>query len=110
LGYAPGFALDLILELPTYPPQGTAYADSMPFWSELVLFSLEIASREQFLPIIQKDRALWKAVIDGPDQERLNIFSRSLPPSCRGLFPLLTTSPSPAPNAIHFHLGPQLRE
>jgi len=43
-------------------------------------------------------------VIEGPDQERLNIFSRSLPPSCRALFPLPTTSPSSALNATPFHL------
>ncbi|MCK9566441.1 MAG: hypothetical protein M0Q43_10380 [Methanothrix sp.] len=45
-----GFALDLLLELPTHPPQGTAYADSMHFWSQLALFSLELVSREQFVP------------------------------------------------------------
>ncbi len=82
LGLEIRFALDLLLELPTTPPQGIAYADSLLFWSQLALFSLELVAREQFLPAIQKSRALWKAVIDELDQERLNIFSRSLPPSC----------------------------
>ena len=85
----PDLALDLLLELPTNPPQGIAYADSLLFWSQLALFSLELVAREQFLPAIQKSRALWKAVIDELDQERLNIFIRSLPPSCLGLSPLL---------------------
>lgn len=88
LGLAPGSAFDLLLDMPTHPPQGTAYADSMLFWSELALLSLELVSREQFVPAIRKSRALWKAVIDEPDQERLNIFIRSLPPSCCGLSPL----------------------
>ena len=88
LGLAPGSAFDLLLDMPTHPPQGIAYADSMLFWSDLVLFSLELVSREQFMPAIRKSRALWKAVIDETDQERLNIFIRSLPPSCRGLSPL----------------------
>lgn len=88
LGLAPGSALDLLMELPTHPPQGTAYADSILFWSQLALLSLELVSREQFVPAIRKSRALWKAVIDEPDQERLNIFIRSLPPSCLGLSPL----------------------
>ena len=90
LGLAPGSALDLLLDMPTHPPQGTAYADSMLFWSQLALFSLELVSREQFVPAIRKSRALWKAVIDEPDQERLNIFIRSLPPSC--LWPVAPAS------------------
>jgi SNF2 family DNA or RNA helicase len=93
LGLAPDLAIDLLLDLPTNPSQGIAYADSLLFWSQLALFSLELISREQFLPAVQKDRALWKAVIDEPDQERLNIFIRSLPPSCCGLLPG-TTSPT----------------
>jgi SNF2 family DNA or RNA helicase len=88
LALEPGPALDLLLELPTHPPFGTAYAASLLFWSQLALFSLELVSREQFVPAVRKSRALWNVVIDEPDQERLNIFSRSLPPSCRGLSPL----------------------
>lgn len=85
LGLQAGFAIDLLLQLPTHPPPGTAYADSLLFWSQLALFSLELVSREQFVPAVQKDRAFWQAVIDEPDQERLNIFIRSLPPCCLGL-------------------------
>ena len=85
LGLDPYSVLDLLLGMPTHPPQGTAYADSMLFWSELALFSLELVSREQFVPAVRKGRALWKAVIDEPDKERLNTFIRSLPPSCLGL-------------------------
>jgi SNF2 family DNA or RNA helicase len=94
LGLEPGSALDLLLDMPTHPPPGTAYADSMLFWSELALFSLELVSREQFVPAVRKGRALWKAVIDEPDVERLNIFIRSLPPSCLGLQPGPMATPS----------------
>lgn len=85
LGFATGPAIDLMLELPVHPPAGIAYADSMLFWSQLALFSLELVSREQFVPAVEKNRAVWKAVIDEPDQERLNLFIRSLPASCLGL-------------------------
>jgi len=94
LGLAPGSAFDLLLDMPTHPPSGTAYADSLLFWSQLALLSLELVSREQFVPAIRKSRALWKAVIDEPDQERLNIFIRSLPPSCLGLQPGPMATPS----------------
>lgn len=94
LGLEPGSAFDFLLDMPTHPPQGTAYADSMLFWSQLALFSLELVSRELFVPAIRKGRALWKAVIDEPDQERLNIFIRSLPPSCLGLLPGPMATPS----------------
>ena len=104
LALEPGAALDLLLELPTHPPSGTAYAASLLFWSQLALFSLELVSREQFVPAVRKSRALWNAVIDEPDQERLNIFSRSLPPSCRGLSPLPLPSPEQAPMATPFRL------
>ncbi|MCK9441895.1 MAG: hypothetical protein M0Q13_10805, partial [Methanothrix sp.] len=82
LGVESSSALDLLLELPFHPPQGIAYADSMLFWSQLALFSQELVSRDQFVLTVQKSRAFWKAVIDEPDQGGLNIFSRSLPPSC----------------------------
>lgn len=94
LGMELRFALDLLLDMPVHPPQGTAYADSMLFWSELALFSLEIVSREQFVPAVRKGRALWKAVIDEPDQERLNIFIRSMPLSCLGLQSDMMVAPS----------------
>ncbi len=104
LALEPGPALDLLLELPTHPPSGTTYAASLLFWSQLALFSLELVSREQFVPAVRKNRALWNAVIDEPDQERLNIFSRSLPPSCRGLSSLPLPSSEQAPMATPFRL------
>jgi hypothetical protein len=94
----------------------------MLFWSELAFFSLELVSRDQFVAAIQGCTALWKAVIEEPDQERLNIFIRSLPPSCLGpkflQSPQSLQSPQPLPPqqpeqakvATPSRLGPQLRE
>jgi SNF2 family DNA or RNA helicase len=85
LGFPPGQAIDLMLDMPIHPPAGIAYADSLLFWSQLALFSLELVSREQFVPVVEKNRAVWNAVIDDPDGERLNRFIRSMPASCLGL-------------------------
>ncbi|MCK9442485.1 MAG: hypothetical protein M0Q13_13835, partial [Methanothrix sp.] len=59
---------------------------------------------------VQKSRAFWKAVIDEPDQGGLNIFSRSLPPSCRGLSPLPSLPLEKAAMSTPFLHGPQFRE
>ena len=100
LGLEASSALDLLMHMPTHPPQGTAYADSMLFWSELAFLSLELVSREQFVPAIQGCKALWKAVIEEPDQERLNIFIRSLPPSCLGLQSLQSPQSPQSPQSF----------
>jgi SNF2 family DNA or RNA helicase len=93
LGQKIRFALDFLLELPIHPPQGIAYADSLLFWSQLALFSLELISREQFVPALEKNRAFWRAVIDEPDRERLDIFIRSFPLSCLSLSTLGQATP-----------------
>ena len=95
LAFPPCSALDLLLDMPVHPLQGTAYADSMRFWSQLALFSLELVSREQFVPTIRAGMALWKAVIDEADLKRLGIFFESMPPSCLGFGSLQTPQPSP---------------
>jgi SNF2 family DNA or RNA helicase len=95
LAFQPCSALDLLLDMPVHPPQGTAYADSMLFWSRLALFSLELVSREQFVPTLRAGIALWKAVIDEADLKRLGIFFESMPPSCLGFGSLPAPQPSP---------------
>jgi SNF2 family DNA or RNA helicase len=91
----PSLAIDLLLDMPAHPAQGTTYADSVLFWSKLALFSLELVAREQFVPAVQEGRSLWKAVIDEPDVERIKVFSSSMPPSCLGFksFPVANSSP-----------------
>ncbi|RQW80866.1 MAG: DEAD/DEAH box helicase [Methanothrix sp.] len=87
LAYDPGPALDLFLDLPVHPPPGMAFADSMLFWSQLALISLEMVSREQFVPAVRGTGAVWRAVIDESAQKRLAAFLESMPPSCLGLLP-----------------------
>jgi SNF2 family DNA or RNA helicase len=92
----PAMASDLLLDMPVHPPPATAYADSMLFWSKLALFSLELVAREKFLPLVNDARSIWRAVIDEPDEERLKIFSSSMPPSCLGFVSPLAPNPSPS--------------
>jgi len=87
LAYDPGPALDLLLDLPVHPPPGTAFADSMLFWSQLALLSLELVSRELFVPAVRGTGAVWRAVVDEPAQKHLAVFLESMPPSCLGLLP-----------------------
>ncbi len=82
LAYDMNTALNLLLDLPIHPPQGIVYAHSLLFWSKLALFSLELVSRQQFVPTLQGDCALWKSAIDNADQERVKLFVKSIPPSC----------------------------
>jgi SNF2 family DNA or RNA helicase len=82
LALKPDTALDFLLNMPLQESQGITLADSMLFWSKLALFSLELVAREQFVPVVREGRSLWKAVLDGSDEERLKVFSSSMPPSC----------------------------
>jgi len=87
-------ALDSLLDLPVSPSPGMAFADSLSFYSRLALFSLELVAREQFMPILRKGKANWKAVIDEKDETRLAIFIASLPPSVFSCLPQGEPMPS----------------
>ncbi len=91
----PDLAAKLLLDLPVHPPQGVVYADSMRFWSRLALYSLELVAKEQFMPAVRVRTSLWKAVMDENDMERLDRFSKAVPPSCQALrsFPTDRSSP-----------------
>ncbi|MBN1236770.1 MAG: DEAD/DEAH box helicase [Methanotrichaceae archaeon] len=82
LAFDAGNAVDLLLDMPLHSPPGTVHAESMRFWQQLALFSLELVTRQQFVPALREDRALWKAVIDENDQLRAKVFFDSIPPSC----------------------------
>ena len=82
LALKPDLALDLLLGVPLQLKDGFILADSMLFWSKLALFSIELVAREQFIPAILEGKPLWKPVLDYADQDRLNIFFSSIPPSC----------------------------
>lgn len=104
LEFEPGYAFGILAGLPAHPPQGTAFGDSVRFWSDLALFSLELIAREQFIPTIKAGKATWAAVIDEDDCPRLEVFIESYPPSCRGFLAAgskaKTGSASPPPRDL----------
>ena len=87
LAYEPGPAFDLLVDLPTDTPSGTVFGNSIRFWSDLAMLSLELIAREQFAPAVRADKALWEAVISDQDYERLETLLDSMPPSCLGYQP-----------------------
>ena len=74
LALNPGQSADLLLDLPLQPRPATAYADSMRFWDQLTLFSLELVSRQQFLPALHGEQVHWRAALYPADEESLSIF------------------------------------
>lgn len=87
LAYEPVQAFDLLVDLQTDPPSGTVFGNSIRFWSDLAMLSLELIAREQFVPAVRADKAIWEAVISDEDSERLGTLSGSMPPSCLGYQP-----------------------
>jgi len=84
LALEPAAAAKLLLDLPLDPPPGTVFADSMRFWSDLSLFSMELVCRQQFIPAFIENRPAWKAAIDDADadEEKFRLFVDSIPPGC----------------------------
>ena len=82
LTFDPYAALNLLLDLPVHPPHGIAFGSSLQFWILAARFSLEIVARGQFAPTVKDGSALWVPIIDEDDQNRLQMLSNDLPPSC----------------------------
>ncbi len=87
LAFAPHHAFDLLLGLPAHPPHGIAFGGTLGFLIEVAIFSLELIVREQFVPSIKGNTAVWKAVISGDDLERVQILAEVMPPACRAFAP-----------------------
>ena len=85
LAYEPGPAFDLLVDLPTDPPSGIVFGNSIRFWSDLAMLSLELIAREQFVPAVRADKAIWEAVISEEDSERLGTLSGVHAPKLSGL-------------------------
>ncbi len=91
----PAPALNLLVSLPDCSPQGIALGSSLRFWAEAAKLSLELVTRQCFVPTIIEDRvggtcsfrAAWGPVIDEQDSERVHTLSNSMPPSCRAILP-----------------------
>ena len=87
LAFAPHHAFDLLLGLPARPPHGIAFGGTLGFLIEVAIFSLELIAREQFVPAIKGNAAVWKAVISGEDLERAQTLADAMPPACRAFAP-----------------------
>ena len=93
LALDPCAALDFLLCLPGGPPHGVAFGGSLRFWVEAAKFTLELITRQCFIPTLKKDerdntisiQAAWEAVIGEEDALREQLLANSMPPSCRAL-------------------------
>ena len=93
LAFDPHVAFDFLLGLPEQPPRGFAFGSSLRFWIEVAKFSLELISKQQFMPSIREAkhdgsttaffRAAWEAVITENDEERVHLLAEAMPPCCR---------------------------
>ena len=93
LALAPDVALDFLSALESHPPDGVDFGSSLRFWIEASRLSLELITRQSFLPAIREEQcdgvpyfhAIWEAVIEGKDWERIKLLSGSMPPCCRAI-------------------------
>lgn len=84
----PYAALDFLLSLPVHPPSGVRFGSSLQFWVEAARFSIELVTRQCFIPTVkfqETHQAVWETVVDGEDEERIHALSRVMPPVCRAL-------------------------
>lgn len=83
LTFEPHHAISLLLGLPAHPPHGIAFGGTLGFWIEAAIFSFELIAREQFVPTIKGNAALWGAVISEEDAERVQALAEAMPPACQ---------------------------
>ncbi len=86
----PFLAFDFLLRLPRKAHGSIVFADSLYFWAEAVKFSLELITKQKFVPSIKKDgstkfKAVWEPVIEEDDIQRMDLLSDVMPPSCKSL-------------------------
>lgn len=95
----PGLALDVLLALPQVPPYGIVFDDSLRFWATAANFSLELLTRQAFMPTLQETQhgsktqysARWAASLVGTDVERIASLARMIPPLCWSYLPAENT-------------------
>jgi len=82
----PFAAFSFLLSLPCQPPQ-VVLGDSLRFWVEAAKFSLELLTRQCFIPTVQMEdgtcRAFWEGYITEEDTERVHTLSQAMPPVCQ---------------------------
>ncbi len=90
-----GAALDFLLALPSRAPTGIAFGSDLRFWIEAARFSLELLTRQCFVPTLHESahgrnatcRAAWEAVLSPEDDERMQRLARLMPPVCWSFVP-----------------------
>ena len=89
--YNPFTAFTFLVSLPTHPPSKIAFSSSLRFWVEAAKFSLELLTRQCFIPTLQKRdnkyQASWESYITEDDAERMHTLSQVMPPVCRACTP-----------------------
>ena len=87
LMFDPYSSFDFLLSLP-HPPHGVVFGSSLRFWIEVAKLSLELLTRQCFIPTIKENdtyKALWEAYITDTDNNRIQVLSRVMPPVCRAI-------------------------
>ena len=88
-------ALDFLLALPAHSPVGMAFGSDLRFWIEAARFSLELLTRQCFVPTLLEIaqgrtticRASWEAILSPDDNERMQRLARLMPPVCWSFVP-----------------------
>ncbi len=88
-------ALDFLLALPAHSPIGMAFGSDLRFWIEAARFSLELLTRQCFVPTLHEIaqgrtticRASWEAILSPDDNERMQRLARLMPPVCWSFVP-----------------------
>ncbi|MGC1401539.1 MAG: DEAD/DEAH box helicase [Thermodesulfobacteriota bacterium] len=84
--------LGLCVDKPTLGP-GLIIGKDLAFWSRALRFAGALVTRQQFLPALAEKvdfkniryQALWKPILSGPDQDRLNKLAKAMPQIGRAL-------------------------
>ncbi|MBI4336483.1 MAG: DEAD/DEAH box helicase [Chloroflexi bacterium] len=95
LALGPDAAPDLLTSLDAEAPEGVVLGSSLRFWAEAAKLSLEMVSRQCFIPALKEEksgnkRALisaWEVFFSEGDSRRVQLLADSMPPSCRDFLP-----------------------
>ncbi|MCI0514725.1 hypothetical protein L0128_16035 [candidate division KSB1 bacterium] len=85
-----GLALDFLLALPLQPTAGMVVGNSLRYWTEVTKLVLELIIQQRYFPSLQPIqpptyRATWAVYLSENDFDRLDAFSKAMPPVCRSL-------------------------
>ena len=84
VGLDPVAALAFLSSLPSNPPAGVKYSDSLLYFFEATKLLLELLTRGRFIPIVKRDNAeflsFWQYLpTEDKDKERLDVLEEKAP-------------------------------